>query len=200
MTKVYAFNCEALCNDAAWPHVLSLLDATRQIRVGRLQTPQKKAQCAAAGLLLRHLFGADETVVYRGNGKPYLSSNPDTHFSLSHTGTWVFCAVADSPVGIDAQVQATYNERLAARWFNAEERQWMQADPDARFTRLWTQKEAYAKMTGDGMAKTTTGGFTIPHSVKEYPDLVVEGIYVTACVAGVEAFAPGIEIVKEPLW
>ena len=199
MTEAYAVNCAALCQESMLQKVYGLLDKTRQARVRRLRVPQKRAQCAAAGMLLRHLFGS-ETIAYAGNGKPYLQNKPATHFNLAHTGNWVFCAVSHVPVGVDAQVLTAYKERLAKRWFTPEEQLWIREEPSVRFTRLWTQKEAYAKMTGEGIVKAVTGNTIIQHFIKEYDDFADENIYITVCAKENIVFPPAIVKITEPLW
>ncbi len=198
MVKVYAVNCEALCHEARLRQVLPRLDAGRRGRVARLRLPQKRAQCAAAGILLRHLFG-DVAIACTQTGKPYLPASPDTYFSLSHTGNFVVCAVAEAPVGIDAQQLTACNGRLAKRWFTPAEQEWIRANPDERFTRLWTQREAYAKMTGEGIIGAIGSG-VIPHHTVECTELIPHGVYVAVCLAGNAGFSPVIEILKEPLW
>lgn len=196
---MYAVNCATLYDDAVLQQVLPQLTADRAARVQQLRTPEKRAQCAAAGRLLQHLFG-DATITSAENGKPYLSDRPQIHFNLSHTGEWVLCAVSDTPVGVDAQVLTRYRAKVAARWFSEEERQWIAQQPDERFTRLWTRKEAYAKMTGDGMVSAMRGAPQLPHVTKEYDDLEGDGLYIAVCTDKANTFAPAIEIIKEPLW
>ena len=196
---MYAVNCATLYDDAELQQVLPQLTADRAARVQQLRTPEKRAQRAAAGLLLRHLFG-DATITSTENGKPYLLDCPQIHFNLSHTGAWVLCAVSDAPVGVDAQALTHYRAKVAARWFSEEERQWIAQQSDERFTRLWTRKEAYAKMTGDGMVSAMRSAPQLPHVTKEYDDLADDGLYIAVCTGKANTFAPAIEIIKEPLW
>lgn len=53
---------------------------------------------------IKKTFGIDiakQNFTYTGHGKPYLLNYPDVHFNISHSGEYVACAVADSPVGVD---------------------------------------------------------------------------------------------------
>ena len=163
MNKVFAVDCSPLLDERRLQETLPYLDALRQQRVHKLSSPDKKAQCAAAGWLLTCLFGenGNPPALFHGSrGKPYLANRDDAFFSLSHSGNWVFCAVSDKEVGLDAQALTPYREAVAARCFTAEERAWIDGN-DKRFTDLWTMKEAYLKFTGFGLVLPMSS-FTVP--------------------------------------
>lgn len=164
MVTLYAVCCTYLEDETVLNTALARLDAPRQARVARMQDTQKRAQCAAAGLLLTHLFGNDRqppSLTHGSRGKPYLIGENAPFFNLSHSGDWVFCAVADSEIGIDAQQQTPYRDKVAERWFTDTERAWLAQDPDKRFTSLWARKEAYCKFTGFGLVLPLSS-FTVP--------------------------------------
>ncbi len=164
MVRVYALSCAALTDEKRLDTILPHLDAVRQARVTRLQDTQKRAQCAAAGLLLTHLFGRDgqpPRLTHGSRGKPYLIGEDAPYFSLSHSGNYVFCAVADSEVGLDAQEHIPCRDKVAARWFTDPEREWLADDPDGRFAMLWAKKEAYCKFTGFGLVLPPSS-FNVP--------------------------------------
>ena len=93
-------------------------------------------------------------------GKPFMEQRPDVHFNMSHTDGNVAIAVCDScAVGIDIeQVKRTAPElkAIANRFFHPDECAVL--DPlmdDAYvdgFYRIWTQKEAFVKGLGRGIA------------------------------------------------
>ncbi|MBQ9860148.1 MAG: 4'-phosphopantetheinyl transferase superfamily protein [Clostridia bacterium] len=164
MDTLYIADCSPLQDEANLAAVLPYLDATRQQRIARLQLPEKRAQCAAAGLLLTRLFGQDDTppTLFHGSrGKPYLYGRDDAFFSLSHSANWVVCATADNEIGVDAQVITPFNPKVAARCFTERERTWLAENPTERFTPLWTAKEAYIKFTGFGLV-LPLGSFETP--------------------------------------
>lgn len=164
MGRIYAVCCAALTDEARLNAAMPKLDASRRARVARLQDKQKRAQCAAAGLLLIHLFGRNgqpPALTHGSRGKLYLVGEGAPYFSLSHSGDWVFCAVADSEVGLDAQERTPCREKVAKRSFTASELDWLAADPDGRFCALWAKKEAYCKFTGFGLVLPPSG-FTVP--------------------------------------
>ncbi len=202
MVKIYAVCCAALMDDLRLNDALPKLDAARRARVERLQDKQKRAQSAAAGLLLTHLFGNDgqpPRLTHGSRGKPYLVGENAPYFSLSHSGNYVFCAVADSEIGLDAQKRTPYREKVAARWFTDPERAWLAADPDGRFSALWARKEAYCKFTGFGLVLPLSS-FTVPCPAdgwdennrccwKEFVFPADVSIAVAVCCSAEEAFA-----------
>ena len=151
---IYVVDCTTWLSDKAAEDALPHLDDKRRSRIRRLRVPLKRAQCAAAGLLLTHLFGEKgvaPALVYGANGKPYLADKPGTFFSITHSDKWVFLAVSDGEIGIDAQASRKVCPRLAARSTSPEELAWVKEDTEPHFTRLWTMKEAYLKYTGSGL-------------------------------------------------
>ena len=146
---VYLVDCTPLTDPDALGAVLPYLDKKRQTRIRRQMHSIKKAQTAAAGLLLRHVFG-DVSYRYSDHGKPYLETD-NAFFNLSHSGQWVALATADHEIGIDLQALSSVRPAVLRRCFTSEQRDWIGDDP-LRFARLWTAKEAYIKMTGTGLS------------------------------------------------
>lgn len=146
---VYLLDCSPLTDPDTLGAVLPYLDKKRQSRIHRQMHPLKKAQTAAAGLLLHEVFG---DVSYRigEHGKPYLAHG-DTHFNITHSGQWVALATANCEIGLDMQTVAPLRPAVMRRCFTQEQRDWIGNDP-LRFARLWTVKEAYIKMTGTGLS------------------------------------------------
>lgn len=86
-------------------------------------------------------------------GKPEFV-NSVWHFSISHTPRHVFCALATSPVGLDAEeTDRRIRPELAEKILSPTEmkRYTAAADKNACLLRLWVLKEAEAKRTGEGL-------------------------------------------------
>ena len=152
---VYAVDCTPWLIEDAVADALPYLDEKRRSRIRRLRVPLKRAQCVAAGLLLTKMLGKEGTappLTYDENGKPYLADHRNTYFSITHSDKWVFLAVADCKIGIDAQMPRKVCPRLAARSTSPEELSWVKENTEPNFTRLWTMKEAYLKYTGTGLS------------------------------------------------
>ena len=80
-----------------------------------------------AGLYRRVTGEEPPPIAIAPRGKPYFLGSP-WHFSISHTKGHVFCALADCPVGIDAE-----------------------EDKSRALLTFWVLKEAAAKLTGEGL-------------------------------------------------
>ncbi len=116
----------------------------------------RSSETFARGVLCQHLGidGSMLKIIRNQYGKPFLEDHPDIHFNLSHTAGAIVCAVSDRPVGIDIEKKRKVNARVINRFFTENERAFILAgdnDQDARFTKIWTMKEAYAKHTGKGL-------------------------------------------------
>ena len=95
-----------------------------------------------------------ENVVIGENGKPGCEG---VYFNLSHSDDMVLCAVSDTLVGCDIEKVTDAPMEVAEHYFSEMECRYIStakdsADSDRRFFRLWTMKESYMKMTGEGMS------------------------------------------------
>ena len=82
-------------------------------------------------------------------GKPY-AENVDAHFSVSHSGDAVICAVSERPVGIDIEKIRDVRFKTAERFATAQELEYIGENTE-RFFEIWTLKEAYFKCIGTGL-------------------------------------------------
>lgn len=83
-------------------------------------------------------------------GKPcFVGSN--LHFSISHTRNHAFCALADHPVGIDAEeTDRNINLKLAEKILSPAEKERFDGSREM-LLRFWVLKEAAAKLSGEGL-------------------------------------------------
>lgn len=91
------------------------------------------------------------------NGKPMVQGHPEFYFNLSHAGDYVVLAYGDVPLGVDIERIRSQNLRVAKRCYTEVEYAYVTGvdsliDIDDRFCYLWTMKEAYLKLTGDGIS------------------------------------------------
>ena len=112
--------------------------------------------CRATGLSNRQLyFSVNEF------GKPFLITNPNVHFNISHAGHYAACTVADKAVGIDVEVIKPIDFKIAERFFVSDETTYIMSDEildekTLRFFEVWTKKESHIKWEGKGLYKPLT--------------------------------------------
>lgn len=89
------------------------------------------------------------------NGKPTVQGHPAFYFNLSHAGDYVVLAHGDVPLGVDIEQIRTQNLHVAKRCYTEAEYAYVAGDDSEenhRFFYLWTMKESYLKLTGDGIS------------------------------------------------
>ncbi|HKK10503.1 MAG TPA: 4'-phosphopantetheinyl transferase superfamily protein [Bacteroidales bacterium] len=99
-------------------------------------------------------FYPDKVFECNSNGKP-LSGKPDLYFNISHSGDYVVVSVSDFETGVDIERLRLNKMKVAKRFFSDEEIRniQMSEEPDARFSRYWSLKEAYLKYIGTGLTR-----------------------------------------------
>lgn len=137
-------------------------------------------------------FGADPTAIYYGEkGKPYVNG---LYFNLSHSGGRVALAVSSAPVGCDIELIRRAPARVE-RKFTQSERESLSrfsgAERDRAFFVLWTAKESYLKMTGEGLSALSTVEINYPWVLRdgvrqdcELNYAAVENYILTTCGKG----------------
>ena len=103
------------------------------------------------------IFGRQMPEIFTSDtGKPYFADD-SAFFSFSYTENLCICAIADNPVGVDAEAIRSVGENLQKGVLSRNERQFLTAscDRNETFMRYWTLKEAYCKFTGKGIAGTS---------------------------------------------
>lgn len=150
-----------------------------------IKTAESEAGRALLGLLLsRHGIDPSTAEIKTDvNGKPYVSGREDLHFNISHSKGFVVCAfsVGEGRVGVDAErlrdvLPRERQIKLAERFFSEKEKKAL-ADGES-FVNLWTKREAYLKMTGDGFARGI--GEEIPENAS-FATFVADGFVISLC-------------------
>ena len=156
MIKLYVADISYLPDPLSVPDELKKLPKKRQQRIHNLKQENSRKQSMGVGLLLQKVLALshmEDSQVYVGeHGKPMIDG---LEFSLSHSGDMVICAVSVKPVGCDVEKIRKAPKGVAERYFSCGEQEYLNQfsgeDYDRAFFRLWTMKESYVKMTGEGM-------------------------------------------------
>ena len=150
--------------DEAYEADLALLPVQRYEKAMAYRCVSDRKRCVKAYMLLwpglREEYGLEEAPVFRfgEHGKPFLSGFPEICFNLSHTGNAVLCALDRSPVGADIEmIKVRDMKHLLSVFCEEEQAEILRAEhPELRFAKLWTRKESYLKLTGNGLTDTCT--------------------------------------------
>ena len=145
---------------------LSLAECQKMLSTERLEQlsrfPEQSQQHSLAGDLLammayRSTFPEDAFPPERAvtpEGKPYFPARPAFHYSISHSGEWVVCAVGVVPLGVDIQVERPVRPAVFRALSAAERAELDGLEEQERlpaFFDVWCLKEAYSKTIGLGL-------------------------------------------------
>lgn len=149
-------------SDEAYEADLSRLPPQRYDKAMTYRFLADRKRCVRAYMLLWEGLSREYGVVrppvfdFGSHGKPLLRDDPGLHFSLSHSGNAVLCALDRHPVGADIEmIHRRGLEHLLTVFSDPERTSIEQSDsPELCFTRFWTRKESYLKLTGEGLTGT----------------------------------------------
>lgn len=156
MVYIYAVDIENLPDPLESPEIMEKLAEDRKEKIIKCKQLQSRKQSLGAGLLLSYVLDergmSDSQVRYGSNGKPEIDG---IFLNLSHSKNLVICAVGKKPVGCDVEQIVTAPEKVAERFFAENELEYLRGISEEKksqeFYRLWTIKESYIKMTGEGL-------------------------------------------------
>lgn len=208
---LYITDVSLLAGEKLYGAAYAAVPSRRKEKADRLRQPKDKMLSLGAGLLLRRAMrdcGIPEDVVpgLQGNGKPFFPAYPAFHFSLSHAGTYAVCAVSPRDVGCDVEQIRSDTDvmKLAKRFFLPSEVEYLEtkrvdALKTQEFFRLWTMKEAFMKVTGQGMKLPPDAFEIVPHADEKDPDVPQYGPVSVLRTTDADGFLPaGIVYVEEP--
>ena len=106
-------------------------------------------------------------------GKPYFPQAPWLHLSVSHSGKYWACAIADQTIGLDLQQKERprketpeemlrRHQKMAVRFFHPVEAEFVARDCEHNFLTVWTAREAYVKHTGQGIDRHFSEHCVVP--------------------------------------
>lgn len=140
---------------------LYFFDISKQDEPDKENLPQsvlthckKKESFSAAKSLIQ--MGA-ENLSYEENGKPVADN---CFVSISHSKNMVAVCTSENPVGIDIE-KIDYDrdiKKIANRFYHGKELELFNENPTYElFFEIWTKKEAYSKISGEGVGEVFKG-------------------------------------------
>ena len=143
MTSVYFFN------------LTEKTEYDKTLLPKNVQDHCKKRESVAAATELLNM--SVQGLRYKKNNKPVADN---CFVSISHSENMVAVCTSENPVGIDIEkIDDTRNfEKIANRYFHGKEKEFFEQNPTAdAFYEIWTKKEAYTKIDGNGVIEIQKG-------------------------------------------
>lgn len=158
--KVYIADVEALADPLKYRAAYQQASEARKSKVDRFRFETDKRLSLGAGILLQQALEreniSDWVIDVMPGGKPYLKNTREWFFNLSHSGTKVLCVLAREPVGCDIEkTEKAPLELVQGVLSRQEQNQLVCLEGDTQrdyFYKLWTGKESYLKLTGEGLS------------------------------------------------
>jgi phosphopantetheinyl transferase len=95
---------------------------------------------------LRNKMNLISPIDYSISRRPFLGIQLDTFISISHSKNYCALGVSSNEIGIDIEEINPRIERIAERFVNIDEKQFVSEENILDLTKLWTMKEAMFKL------------------------------------------------------
>lgn len=162
--NILGINLEENLADINLSELLQYVSPAKQKRIQSFKFQQDAARVLIGDILVRaivckYLNRKNDEIQFSTNlyGKPYVHGAEGFHYNISHSGSWVVCAVDSKPVGIDVEVIIPIDLDIMENLFLAEEVKYIMDCPESertgRFYEVWTLKESYFKGLGCGLLR-----------------------------------------------
>ena len=146
--------------------LMPFFSKTRLEKIGRLMLNPQDSSLSEKHISALEQSAAEELAIcaaMKNSGRPFAPSDyaykesgqptiQNGHISISHTEGYAACAIAREPVGIDVEREHTFSKAAAKRILSPQEELLREsANADELLSRIWTVKESFLKMTGEGI-------------------------------------------------
>lgn len=168
MTKLYVCEISDLIKEVkedskALENYFDKLGKLRIEHILRNHKAEDRARALGASYLL--LFALEKEGIslnklpdfsYTKTGKPFFREYPEIFFNISHAKNIITCAISKETVGTDIEHMRIIQDSTINRVFTENEKNIVGQDAEG-YVRLWTMKEAYAKLMGTGLSDIWEG-------------------------------------------
>ena len=164
MMKVYCINSKHAIPQEILSYFKTLIDDSKLTKIKRYKNDKDYKNALIADILVRFSILESSKVSYikkpflfTNFGKPYLPTEFNLHFNVSHSGDWVVCAIDEKTIGIDVQLIEEIDVLDIAKDFFTSKEYYLISDTNSNnrketFYDIWTLKESYIKALGEGLS------------------------------------------------
>lgn len=173
----------------------SLLSDSKRERLHRCKNAQSRTGMVAGELLLAYALHKERSLCYCGydrfedeRGKPLLrTAGADTHFSISHSGSYAMVGVACEKIGVDVQQHVKVDDKVAQKVMPEHIYQEWLTSKDRRlfFCEFWACLESVLKWRGVGIVGLEDQDLPLPEGVASCLVAAPEGFSAAVCGSGV---------------
>lgn len=159
--KLFAISFSSRLDDFTCKSLLSQVSSTKRERLLRFYNWEDLQRGLFGDLLIRKALIEkmnlkNNEIYFSENdcGKPYCEFLSNFHFNISHSGSWVVCAVDINPIGIDIEKISQIDLDISKNYFSKKEHEDLlrSNNPIEYFFTLWSLKESYIKFIGKGLS------------------------------------------------
>ena len=155
MIQCYISNCTMMPDPLSHYDTMNGLTTDRVDKILRLKNEADRKRSLMAGIMIRDNllkcgFSQDDILI-SDNGRPYIDG---IDFNVSHSGDYVVMVISDeASVGCDIELMRDRSVSPAQKYFSDAEKAWIDSEADKipAFYRIWTARESYIKLTGEGI-------------------------------------------------
>lgn len=137
------------------PDVLDQLNSKEKGELEKVANLRRQREYVTSRILLKKMgehFGANDISVHKDElGQPFgVAESQEFFVSIAHTNQMVFCGMSEhEAIGLDLEpIDRPVPEKLKQRIMHPDESQLF---ADAPAIRIWTIKEAFVKLRGQGL-------------------------------------------------
>ena len=212
MIRLYAMKTDALPSREELLRQIVLLVDEQKLNTLKSASDERARESLSGVLLLQRSLErtgfspVGERLCYESLGRPYLESEI-VKFSLAHTLGFSVCALeigdafSTSCIGVDVERMQNRTpksmERIADRWFTADEKMFFfQSSDERRFLQIWTGKEALSKQSGKGLGEIALCDAIRPQKDMKLQLYEQDGVIVTVCHSSREPSPEAIEWIQ----
>lgn len=159
MFKLYFYSDFEKLSDKELSEIIESMPLSVKERAGRYKKEDDRKKSFICYNLLKNALENDYGIssfelLFSEKGKPYLKDRNDIFFSISHSKRCCVCVISDREIGVDAEEIKPFSQRLAEKVCSENELLKIENSPDKarEFTKIWTMKESFIKMTGEGFS------------------------------------------------
>lgn len=160
MINLYAININNEITQERIQELYSYISKQEMVRINSFNHYDDQMRSLLGKILARYMLrkvynlrNSTIYISYNNYGKPYLKNYP-YYFNISHSNSWVVCAIGNTEVGVDIErIENIDINIIKSNYTNIEYMDILNKSINDRceyFFDIWTLKESFAKYIGKG--------------------------------------------------